>query len=47
MNYTHSYLSSYFCYKMLVAMKKRLALTDCARKLEVVRKYNKLKTYSQ
>ena len=32
---------------MLVALKKRLALTDYARKLEVVRKYNKLKTYSK
>ena len=32
---------------MLVALKKRLAPTDYARKLEVVRKYNKLKTYSK
>jgi len=32
---------------MLIALKKRLALTDYARKLEVIRKYNKLKTYSK
>ena len=32
---------------MLVALKKRLALMDYAKKLEVVRKYNKLKTYSK
>jgi len=32
---------------MLIALKKRLAPTDYARKLEVVRKYNKLKTYSK
>jgi hypothetical protein len=34
-------------YQMLVALKKRLALTDYARKLEVVHKYNKLKTFSK
>jgi len=34
-------------YQMLVALKKRLAPTDYARKLEVVYKYNKLKTYSK
>jgi hypothetical protein len=34
-------------YQMLVALKKRLAPTDYARKLEVVHKYNKLKTYSK
>ena len=32
-------------YQMLVALKKRLAFTDYAQKLEVVYKYNKLKTY--
>jgi hypothetical protein len=32
---------------MLVALKKRLTLMDYARKLEVVHKYNKLKTYSK
>ena len=32
---------------MLVALKKRLAPTDYARKLDVVWKYNKLKTYSK
>jgi predicted component of type VI protein secretion system len=32
---------------MLVALKKRLALTDYAKKLKVVYKYNKLKTYSK
>ena len=30
---------------MLVALKKRLAPTDYARKLELAQKYNKLKTY--
>ena len=34
-------------YQMLVALKKRLAPTDYARKLEVVHKYNKLKTFSK
>ena len=34
-------------YQMLVALKKRFALTDYAQKLEVVYKYNKLKTYSK
>src|SRR5271155_1631553 len=34
-------------YQMLVALKKRLAPTDYARKLEVVRRYNKLKSYSK
>ena len=34
-------------FQMLVALKKRLAPTDYARKLEVVHKYNKLKTYSK
>ena len=32
-------------YQMLVALKKCLALTNYARKLEVVHKYNKLKTF--
>ena len=32
---------------MLVALKKRLALTDYARKLDLARKYNKLKNYSK
>jgi hypothetical protein len=32
---------------MLVALKKRLAPTNYARKIEIVRKYNKLKTYSK
>jgi hypothetical protein len=32
---------------MLIALKKRLALTDYAKKLEVIYKYNKLKTYSK
>src|SRR5277367_4574206 len=32
---------------MLIALKKRLAPTDYARKLELARKYNKLKTYSK
>ena len=32
---------------MLVALKKRLAPTDYARKLDLARKYNKLKTYSK
>src|ERR1700722_16832733 len=30
---------------MLVALKKQLAPTDYARKLELAQKYNKLKTY--
>ena len=34
-------------YQMLVALKKRLAPTDYARKLELAYKYNKLKTYSK
>ena len=34
-------------YQMLVALKKRLALTDYARKLDITQKYNKLKTYSK
>ena len=34
-------------HQMLVALKKRLAPTDYARKLELARKYNKLKTYSK
>jgi len=34
-------------YQMLVALKKRLAPTDYARKLDLARKYNKLKTYSK
>jgi len=34
-------------FQMLVALKKRLRPTDYARKLDVVRKYNKLKTYSK
>jgi hypothetical protein len=34
-------------YQMLVALKKRLAPTDYAQKLDVVQKYNKLKTYSK
>ena len=34
-------------YKMLIALKKRLAPTDYARKLEVIRKYNKLKTFTK
>src|SRR5439155_23305248 len=34
-------------YQMLVALKKRLALTDYTRKLDLARKYNKLKTYSK
>ena len=34
-------------YQMLVALKKRLAPTDYARKLDLVQKYNKLKTYSK
>lgn len=34
-------------YQMLVALKKRLAPTDYARKLELACKYNKLKTYSK
>ena len=34
-------------YQMLVALKKRLAPTDYARKLDLGRKYNKLKTYSK
>jgi hypothetical protein len=32
---------------MLVALKKRLAPKDYARKIELARKYNKLKTYSK
>src|SRR5436190_14916567 len=32
---------------MLVALKKRLAPTNYARKLDLARKYNKLKTYSK
>ena len=32
---------------MLVALKKRLAPTDFARKQDIVRKYNKMKTYSK
>jgi hypothetical protein len=32
---------------MLVALKKRLAPTDYARKLELARKYNKLKTFTK
>jgi hypothetical protein len=34
-------------YQMLVALKKRLAPTDYARKLDLAHKYNKLKTYSK
>ena len=34
-------------YQMLVALKKRLAPTDYARKLELASKYNKLKIYSK
>ena len=34
-------------YQMLVALKKRLALTNYTRKLDLARKYNKLKTYSK
>jgi hypothetical protein len=34
-------------YQMLVALKKRLAPTDYARKLDLACKYNKLKTYSK
>jgi hypothetical protein len=32
-------------YQMLVALKKRLAPTDYARKLELACKYNKLKKF--
>jgi hypothetical protein len=32
---------------MLAALKKRLAPTDYARKLDLAHKYNKLKTYSK
>ena len=32
---------------MLVALKKQLAPTNYARKLELAQKYNKLKTYSK
>jgi hypothetical protein len=32
---------------MLVALKKRLAPTDYAQKLDLARKYNKLKSYSK
>ena len=32
---------------MLIALKKRLALINYAKKLKVVHKYNKLKTYSK
>ena len=32
-------------YQMLVALKKRLAPIDYAYKLDLARKYNKLKTY--
>mgnify|MGYP003622956889 CR=1 FL=1 len=34
-------------YQMLVALKKRLAPTDYARKLELASKYNKLKRYTK
>jgi hypothetical protein len=34
-------------YQILVALKKRLAPTDYARKLDLARKYNNLKTYSK
>ena len=34
-------------YEMLVALKKRLAPTDFARKQELARKYNKLKKYTK
>ena len=34
-------------YQMLAALKKRLAPTDYARKLELASKYNKLKLYSK
>ena len=34
-------------YQMLVALKKQLALTNYARKLDITQKYNKLKTYSK
>lgn len=34
-------------YQMLAALKKRLAPTDYARKLEVAQKYNKLKSYTK
>ena len=34
-------------YQILVALKKRLALTNYTRKLDLARKYNKLKTYSK
>ena len=34
-------------YQMLVALKKRLAPTNYTRKLDLARKYNKLKTYSK
>jgi hypothetical protein len=32
---------------MLVALKKRLASTDYTRKLDLARKYNKLKKFSK
>ena len=34
-------------YQILVALKKRLAPTNYTRKLDLARKYNKLKTYSK
>jgi len=34
-------------YQMLIALKKRLAPTDYARKLDLATKYNKLKTFSK
>jgi hypothetical protein len=34
-------------YQMLVALKKRLAPTNYTRKLDLARKYNKLKTFSK
>ena len=34
-------------YDMLVALKKRLALTDDARKIEVATKYSKLRVFDK